>query len=489
MPDLAFLAASITLFYSLFLFGGYQAFFHDSDAGWHIRTGEQILRTGVLPLTDPFSFTASTKPWFAWEWLSDAIVGTVHRFWGLSGVALFYATAIAAGVWLWVRLNRQAGGTFLLTAAFAIPMLSTVNLHWLARPHILSWLFLLTFCWFCGAGPWPVQSAKAFLAIAALSALWANIHASFLMGPVILATYAIGEFVSQKVFAEPHNDPKFYAIAALTSLAATFLNPYGPNLHAHVLSYLTDSALLDRVGEFQSFNFHLAGSAQILLALAIAATGAVASLARKDVSAFLLIFLLLAMALRSARALPLVALLALPLANGAITSALRNAHTLNSSFRKKLDAALNYSSRLTTLDRKSSGLIWTPVILLLAAMALRVPASGFPPTEFPVAASSAIAKLPLDARILSSDKFGGYLIYRFAGQRKVFFDGRSDLYGAKFLEDYATLTQLRPNWQNILNRYNFTNALLPAGAPLIAALESQGWIPLYSDPVATLLRK
>ena len=27
-----------------------------------------------------------------------------------------------------------------------------------------------------------------------------------------------------------------------------------------------------------------------------------------------------------------------------------------------------------------------------------------------------------------TDKFGGYLIYRFEGRRKVFFDGRSDFY-------------------------------------------------------------
>jgi len=125
LPDLGLLAATVTLFYSLFLFGGYRAFFHDSDAGWHIRAGEQILRTGELPRTDPFSFTAAAKPWFAWEWLADAAVGAIHRYSGLAGVALFYATVLAAGVWLWFRLNWAADGSFLLAAMFAVPMLST----------------------------------------------------------------------------------------------------------------------------------------------------------------------------------------------------------------------------------------------------------------------------------------------------------------------------------------------------------------------------
>ena len=79
VPDLAFATACITLFYCLFLFQGYQQLFRDSDAGWHIRTGEAILATGTLPRTDPYSFTRAGQPWFAWEWLADVAAGSIHR--------------------------------------------------------------------------------------------------------------------------------------------------------------------------------------------------------------------------------------------------------------------------------------------------------------------------------------------------------------------------------------------------------------------------
>ena len=59
VPDLALVAFLITLFYCLFLFSGYQKLFRDSDAGWHIRTGESILTTRALPHSDPYSFTRS----------------------------------------------------------------------------------------------------------------------------------------------------------------------------------------------------------------------------------------------------------------------------------------------------------------------------------------------------------------------------------------------------------------------------------------------
>ena len=143
-PDLALVAFLITLFYCLFLFAGYQKLFRDSDAGWHIRTGESILSTRALPHIDPYSFTRSGQPWFAWEWGADALSGAAYVAGGLSGVALFYALAIASSVWLWFQLNWALGGNFLLACLFAAPMLSTTNIHWLARPHVLSWLFLLT---------------------------------------------------------------------------------------------------------------------------------------------------------------------------------------------------------------------------------------------------------------------------------------------------------------------------------------------------------
>src|SRR6476646_3641592 len=87
VPDVAMVASCVALVYCLFVFQGYQKLFRDSDAGWHIRTGERILATGALPRTDPYSFTRAGAPWFAWEWGADVLTGAVHTAWGLSGVA------------------------------------------------------------------------------------------------------------------------------------------------------------------------------------------------------------------------------------------------------------------------------------------------------------------------------------------------------------------------------------------------------------------
>ena len=130
-------------------------------------------------------------------------------------------------------------------------------------------------------------------------------------------------------------------------------------------------------------------------------------------------------------------------------------------------------------------------VCLLFAFLLKTPgiaaATGFPTDQFPVAAASTLAGLPPDARVFAPDKFGGYLIYKFNGTRKVFFDGRSDFYGAGFLKDYGRIVQVRPGWQSLFDPYRINYALLPNNYSLVGILGQQGWSRMYSDSTVTLL--
>jgi hypothetical protein len=494
VPDVAFVAAAVVLLYSIVLFPGYEKFFLDSDAGWHIRAGERIVRTRALPQTEPFSFTMQGAPWFAWEWGADVMVGTIHGKWGLSGVVFFYASTIAASAWLWFRLNWAAGGNFLLACLFAAPMISVTTLHWLARPHVLSWVFLLAAVTFAERlRRDPRLTTPRVLGVALASCLWANIHGSFFLGAIVALVYAAGIAAGNLLWDGQQSKARPFAILAAVSAAATLINPYGWNLHVHVFQYLTDTALLSKIGEFQSFDFHTGGAGAVLAVLAIACVGGVLALVQKDLPVFFLSVILIGAALRSARGLPIVALLVLPLANGAITKSLNGWGGLRFPVRRALAQFLDYSDRVRALDARANGLVWAPLLALSFIVFLNSPAiaarTGFPAKEFPVAAAAAIERLPSDARILAPDKFGGYLIYRFEGQRKVFFDGRSDLYGSAFLRQCGRLMQARPGWQEIFESFHFDDALLPNDYPLIPALEQAGWKPVYHDSVCTLLTR
>ena len=475
--------------YCLFLTDGWRQFFRDSDTGWHLRTGEHILKTRSLPFADPYSFTRGGQPWFAWEWGSDVIAAGAERGGaGLAGVAVLYAVAIACATWLWWQLTWAMGGDFLLGWLLAVPMLSTTNLHWLARPHIFGWLLALVALWIAERG-------RSLALVALVSVLWTNIHASFFLFPVILTMYAAGEFAGPFLFAGVERSPRSVWLLKAVGVASlvTLLNPYGWHVHRHVVEYLANTELIDRIAEFQSFNFHADGASQIILAMGLAAAGGLLSLMQGNLSRFLVVLLFIPLGLRSARGLPLLALLLLPVANGAIARALFDARGLREPVARWVRGVLEYSARLRVLDRGFGGWALAPVMVVLLMLLARTPAmqarSGFPAGEFPVAAAEEVAKLPVEARILAPDKFGGDLIYRFEGERKVFFDGRSDFYGSAFMKNYISLVEVRPNWQEELAKHGFTHALLPNRYSLIPALLQAGWQRVYADEVATLLAR
>src|SRR5262249_49895000 len=138
------------------------------------------------------------------------------------------------------------------------------------------------------------------LAIALFAAAWANLHASFFFAPAIFLIYAAGRWTKAGVW---------YVCAAAVALIAPLANPYGWRPYYHLFRYLTDSDLLSRVGEFQSFDFHTEGAGQIIAAVILGMAGGTLAFTRRRYDHALLAVLISVLALRSARALPLVALL------------------------------------------------------------------------------------------------------------------------------------------------------------------------------------
>lgn len=480
LPNLCVAVFTVALLQVLVVSGGSHTLFRDSDTGWHIRIGEQILDRGAVPRTDPFSFTREGRPWIAWEWLSDAALGVTHRLAGLPGVALLSATVIAATALASIALALGLGANFFLAAGGAALLLGSTSIHWLARPHVFSWLLALTFVAAAESrsrdgkqGPLP--------AMPLVSALWANVHPSFLLGPAILGIYAAGHLLRRE--RKPARD---LAVVSLISLAATFANPYGWRLHAHVFSYLRNTYLMDRISEFRSFSFHSPGAFFVEGFLLVAAAGGLVALRRRAYPQALLTFALLHMALYSARHLPTAAVILLPLSLSWITAELR------AMPGPRLSDFLAYSDRLRAWDRRIIGVAPLVLAVLLAAagLAWKAGSAGFDPQTFPVQAAGFFEGRENQVRLFARDQWGGYLIYRFGGRLKVFVDGRSDFYGNDFLERYGQVADVKPGWEQALDEERVNCVLVAPGQALAQALRLSGrWHEVHADAVAVLFER
>jgi hypothetical protein len=460
----------------------------DAGIGWHIRTGQEILATHSIPRVDPFSAQIQ-KPWIAWEWLYDIIVGRLELSTGLNGVVWFTAVVIAAVFAALFRLLVRRGTDVLVALLLTLLALSASTIHFLARPHVLSWLFVLIWLWILDSRELAVEhSNRRLWLLPALMLIWANAHGGFLLGFVLLGIFWLGSLWTWLRLKESRIEESLQKIAAgkrvrqltlvgLVSAFASLVNPYGWRLHAHIYSYLSNRFYMDHIDEFQSPNFH--GIAQrcflVLLLVTIAALACRGN--RLRLSQILLALFAVYAALYSSRHIPTSSILLAAIVGSLIS----------------LPVTMGFVQRMGVMDSTRRGHLWpvvaTVATLLIALSGGRVGAASLMDAHFdarrmPVDAVGFVAQSGVRGPVLSPDSWGGYLIYRLYPRNKVVIDDRHDFYGEPFLRSYLTMMHVEPGWEDFF-KWRSSCLVLPRTAALSAVLSKMPeWKPVYSDEVA-----
>jgi hypothetical protein len=474
----------------------------DAGIGWHIRTGQQILVTHTIPRVDSFSSTMGGKPWFAWEWLYDMAVGALERSTGLNGVVWFTAVVIAAVFAGTFRLLVSRGAGVFLGVVLVLLAASASMIHFLARPHVVSWLFTLVWFWILDSSEREDDhwSTRCVWLLPVLMLVWVNVHGGFLVGFALLGIYWVGavwewfclgedrfdEFLSRLRTRKRLRD---LTVASILTSVATFVNPYGWGLHVHIYRYLSSRFLMDHIQEFQSPNFH--GVAERCFAgLVLVALVALAARSRKvRTTEGLVILLAVYSGLLASRNIPVSSLLLVLVSGPLLAGAVEAISGVRSTF----------FGRMTATESSLRGHWWAMIAVLATGV---IAVSGgkvgsrqwmdahFDGKKFPVEAVSFLEKDPAREPVLSPDSWGGYLIYRLYPRTLVAVDDRHDFYGEEFLKSYLKMMQLQPGWEDFLREHGIRRALLPKGASLANMLaETPGWRVVYSDDVAVLFEQ
>jgi hypothetical protein len=484
LTDFAFLWPALLLF---ILLPGSSVLLSDGDTGWHIRTGEWIWQHKTIPTSDLFSFTKPHDAWFAWEWGWDLLFAGIHHFWGLGGVAFVSVVILCVVSALLFRLiRRYADSDFLALAFTAIAMFGS-SIHWLARPHLISWLFVLIFAHLILSA--EKGDTKALFWLPALMLLWVNLHGAFFVGLLMLLTNAAGEVAGALFSAEPFWTTawirsKQYLSCALACFAVTFLNPYTWKLHWHILHYINDSRLLDSIDEFQSISFHgiktLPFESMLVLGLGTAFWYA----GCRRFSVALSILLWAHWSLACTRNIPIFLLISAPFSACLVQELFKRASAIK-RFERVGSVAANISRDFQFLDR-------LPRLHLVSLSALIVIALGFAwekpgfeaqfnPKIFPVGALSFIKSAKF-SRLFTIDQWADYLIYQLYPMQRTYMDGRSDLFGADIMDRYGYIMKARHDWEANLRADGVDAVMLRPDIPVVSALkESRNWKLLFDN--------
>ncbi len=477
------------LFLSVFL---YLSFFgshllYDPDTGYHIRTGELILNTHAVPKSDPYSFHSPPLPWVAHEWLSEVIMATIHRYLGLTGIVVFFAAAIAAVYLLLFDRLRADNRNIFLTIGLVGLVVASSTLHWLARPHILSLIFIVVFHRVLDLYQYRHKNYLYFLPLLMLA--WVNLHGGYIVGLILVGIYLGGNLVGVPFLANSERSVlKGNAFALFLTLAGCLLtslvNPYGYEILLFPLRLVSEKFIMDYIIEFWSPNFHGWLPFRYLLYLTIAIFAL--SKSKLDITELALILFFTHMSLYSARYIPLFALLVSPILIR------HGAPLLDKTKGRFAQLVKQKSAAMASMSSSSKGYVWIIAGVLFVFAAIR---NGKIHYEFDpnITAAEAVEFLKrenLKGNMFNNDTFGDYLIYAAWPQYRVFVDGRSDMYGSSIMKEYDKVMRPTSEWKDVLGKYNINWVFDGASSPLSTLLlVSQDWHLIYADKVANIFLK
>lgn len=473
----------------LFICGasGWKSLLGDGDTGWHIRTGQYILAHHSVPTRDLFSFSKPEAPWFAWEWLSDVLFAVLFRMAGLKAITLFAGALVALYATVLLRFSLWLGANALVAAMLSLVAVGASSMHFLARPHLFTLLALPGCLWLLQAD--ARRNTRWVWWLIPITALWTNLHGGFTVFLACLALFTLGSAI-EAWLGRPRwpQVARFGALLAGCSLAS-LVNPYGIQLHLHILEYLRADWIKNLIQEFQAPTFRSEGQLQFeaLLIVGLVVTGLL--LRKQRVAEALCILFLAHSSLISVRHAPLFAAVVAPLI-GSELSAWWKAWAGNLQRTSVVRILQQLGEDLQPVFRRNT--VW-PLVVVLVLAALDAPLKwprDFPSEVFPVQMVHDHSKLLESGRLLTTDQWGDYIIYCLYPRQKVFVDGRSDFYGERLGQDYLHLLQGAYDWRAVLERYGFQVALLPVDLPLTGLLKADPhWRVVADDHRSILLTR
>lgn len=466
----------------------------------------------------------TTVPWVNHEWLFQIPAYLSYKYFGMPGPTIFKCIIlVAAYLIVFFAVYRKETHVFAIVAVFLAAIVSYKRFY--MRPEILSILF--TAAWFFIIERFRRKPTWWICFwLPALMVLWINSHGYFILGVAVPLLYLLLEGL-QAVMPMPRfctrtllwkNDLihgkalGIFAIATGLTIAATLANPYGvagARYPLDVLGQVSDPTSVIRtvIGEMQPpFQFSFTYAVFFswgLLALGIASW--LINIRRFKFSRFaiwLVAFFFMTKALRN------MPFFGVP---GAIFLALN----LNESWAE---------TRAFLVERVVPGALWAAKWLAQAAVAcglvyffllnvsdrfyVRDIASircgfGYSEDKFSMGAAEWVKDHPVKGPLFNAFGMGGLCMWKLYPEerrdgdgvtrlhydgRRLFIDGRAEMYGGPFVKNY-TLALSEPSvWKQFDDKYRFGVVFLNWQAgdtqPLMHLLYTDpGWALVYGDGV------
>ncbi|MBI5491899.1 MAG: hypothetical protein HY893_03080 [Deltaproteobacteria bacterium] len=421
---------------------------YDYDVWFHLKTGEYILQTLTIPRADVFSYTAYGHPWVTHEWLFEVFLQLVYSIGGVNGLIVM-KVLFAAAVFgtLFVFLRKRGVSPFIITPVLiAAAILSRER--YLERPELLTYLFTVVWLFILEGYRQGRLKGKYLWAMPVLMPVWANSHSGAIFGITIMGVYTFGIFADGFIGrGRGEKDGKNRALPVLVVTAAALLTGLlNPNtFHAYTYPFTALGVIRETgisIAEFTPPNWE--GYRFFFICLAVSAV-VIAVNFRKAPLAQTFLFLLFSLsALRFRRNIAVWAIITAPVLSLCVEDIL-------SGFKKRPGRP----SYLLALQ--AAGIAALAAFYISSTVGSGLWGFGLRDYWFPEKAVQFMDKAGISGNMYNTYELGGYLLWRTYPERKVYIDGRADIYTEVISREGMLGSQ---GFENIADHYGINYAVI-----------------------------
>lgn len=388
----------------------------EADLWFHLATGDWILREGGLPRDEPWAHTVPHgRAEVVHGWLADIGLASVRTGLGYGGLRLLVPLVLLPALVAHGLLLRRQGFAVPLAAALPFLLLALYADRLRLRPDLLAFLLFPLFAWTLAAWHEAGRLAcRAGLLCLGLVLLWANLHPTCALAPVLAGGLWLGADRSLRGLALP----------ALIGLA-TLANPYGIGTWLYILENEQVARFVDEwAASWAYFGVGPTRWAMALapwLALGLCAAGWREATKDPGPRAWTLASL----------AATLVALLK---ARYLFLTFVPLAFSTPPAWRRPARPWI-----AGTIVLVAAGVQLFVARRELLVLTLRAPGRSLLP-GYPAETAAFLARLPRPIKLWHPTPWGGYLADRAGGKARTFVDGRVPLFGEEVLAEQERLT-------------------------------------------------
>lgn len=451
-----------------------QCAYIDPDLWWHLQAGQDIVQSQSIPKVDTYSFTKAGEEWVAHEWLSEAVMFLIYRGAGWGGLLFVFSVLIT--VTLYLTYRRCEGQPYVAALAILLAAGSSSPLFGI-RPQMITLLLVTIFIGLLTRYADDGQGRRLWWMVP-IMLLWVNLHGGYVIGLGLIGLYIISLVLDRKWQLVPR-----LSLMLLLTASVVPLNPNGFRMFTYPFETL-GLAAVSFIDEWASPDFHKV----MFLPFALLLFSLVGSLAwstrRPQASELFLVLITGLGALRSARHIPIFALIATPILAKHLWDIV-----VSHGWERRFTG--------TEAPATSFAIVFNMVFLLAPATLGVVRVTHFvnnqPAYEaknYPQAAVNFLVEKQLPGPIYNRYGWGGYLIRRLYPNYRVYIDGRADVYGDSFTVEAVRTYDGHPEWRKPLERLGVRTVIISPNAPLSSLLrEDENWSKVYEDKQAVIFTR